>query len=171
MKLYRFSPIENKEQFMEAIEHTHFMCFELCKKAFGKYLPVAGNIAIFCHYQKEFEILKKLGEEMTDHNSPNFNGKYFRLYKPIVIPAKDDIPETTYEYLFIRHPDRFRPQVGDLDFVIDEKEFKKVQDLKILNDVEIFNRSDIGMYCELFNPDFDVLVYLATKTVAEALAK
>lgn len=39
MKLYKFSPIENREQLFEAIKHTHFSCFELCKNAFGKYLP------------------------------------------------------------------------------------------------------------------------------------
>lgn len=172
MKFYRFSPIENKEQLLEAITYTHFACFELCKKAFNKYLPVAGDLAIFCHYKEEFEFLEKLGKELlTDHSVANFNGKYFRLYKPIIIPAKNDIPETTYEYLYIRHPDRFRPQVGDADFVIDENEFKKIQDSKIMNSVEIFNRSDLGVYCELFNPDFDVLVYLGIKTVAEAMAK
>ena len=32
MKLYRFSPIKNEEELLEAIKHTHFACFELCKK-------------------------------------------------------------------------------------------------------------------------------------------
>ncbi len=169
MKLYRFSPIENKEQLMEALEYIHFTSFELCKKAFGKYLPVVENIGVFCHYQKEFEFLSKLGEELTNHSVPNFNGKYFLLYKPIVIKAKDDVPETTYKYLYIRQPDRFRPQVGDLDFVIEKSEFEKIKNSKIVNDVEIFDRSDLGVYLEIFNPDFDVLVYLTTKTVTELL--
>jgi len=168
MKLYKFSPITNREQLIEAIKYTHFATFELCKKALGKYLPVAGDIAIFCHYNKEFELLAQLGKELTDP-SISFNGKYFRLYEPIVIAAKDDISETTYEYLYIRQPDRFRPQVGDADFVIDKNEYRKIQNSQVINDVEVFDRPDLDA-CELFHPDFDVLIYLTTKTVAEALA-
>ena len=59
MKLYRFSPIKNKEQLIEAIEYTHLKCLELCKKIYGKHLPVAGNIGIFCHYDDEYKFLTK----------------------------------------------------------------------------------------------------------------
>jgi hypothetical protein len=168
MKLYRFSPIKNKGQLIKAIEYTHFTAFKLCKKALGKYLPTAGNIAIFCHYREEFAFLEKLGEELMNHNI-NFNGKYFRLYEPIVIASKNGVPKTTYEYLYIRQADRFRPQVGDADFVMDENEYQKIQKLETINRVEIFNRPSLSS-CELFNPDFDVLIYLTTKTVNEALA-
>lgn len=168
MKLYRFSPIKNKEELVDAIRYTHFASFELCKRAFGKYLPVAGNIGIFCHYKEEFEFLAKLRKELTDSNI-SFNGKYFLLHEPIIIEAENGIPKTTYEYLYIRQPDRFRPQVGDVDFVIEKSEYGKIQDLKEVNKVEIFNRPDLGM-CELFHSDSDVLVYLTTKTVAEVIA-
>jgi hypothetical protein len=168
MKLYRFSPIENEDQLMEAIEHIHFDCSKLCYKAFSKYLPVAGNIGVFSHYKNEFEFLIKLGEELTDHSATNFNGKYFRLYEAIVIGEKNGIPGAIYEYLYIRQPDRFRPQVGDADFVIAEDEYKKIQKLTIANDIEIFDRPTLNA-CELFNPDFDVLAYLTTKTVAEVI--
>lgn len=153
---------------MRAIRYTHFAAFELCKKALGKYLPTAGNIAIFCHYQEEFKLLEKLGKELTTPDI-NFNGKYFRLYEPIAIAAKNGIPKTTYEYLYIRPADRFRPQVGDADFVMDENEYQKIQKLEIINKVEIFNRPSLSS-CELFNPDFDVLIYLTTRTVNEVLA-
>ena len=169
MKLYRFSPIKNKEELFEAIKYTHFTCFLLCKKALGKYLPVAGNIGIFCHSKEEFEFLTKLGEELTDHNAPNFNGKYFRLYEPIIIEEKDDVPETTYEYLYIRQPDEIRFEVGDVDFVIDKNEFGKIRKLDSINEVRIFDRPDLGM-CMLSNLDFDILSFLTTKTVAEAIA-
>jgi hypothetical protein len=169
MKLYRFSPIKNEEELLEAIKYTHFTSFELCKKALNKYLPVAGNIGIFCHYEKEFKILNEIRKKLTDPASPSFNAKYFRLYKPIVIPAKGDIPETTYTYLYVRQPDKFRNQVGDVDFVIEKEKYKKIEDSRVLNNnVEIFNRPDLVM-CELFNPDFDVLVYLTTRTMVEAI--
>ena len=168
MKLYRFSPIQNKNELLKASKHIHFYCSKLCYKDFNKYLPVAGNIGVFSHYKNEFEFLTKLGEELTDHSAVSFNGKYFRLYEPIIIEAKNDIPGAIYEYLYIRQPDRFRPQVGDADFVIDEHEYKKIEKLTIVNDVEIFNRPTLNA-CELFNPDFDILAYLTTKTVAETI--
>ena len=131
-------------------------------------MSVAGNIGIFCHSKEEFEFLTKLGEELTDHNAPNFNGKYFLLHEPIVIKAKDDIPKTTYEYLYIRKPDEIRTEVGDIDFVIDKKEFEKVRKLGSINDVKIFDRPDLGM-CGFSSSDFDVLSFLTTKTVAEVI--
>ena len=169
MKPYRFSPIENEEQLLEAIKYTHFTCFELCKKVLGRYLPVAGNIGIFCHDENEYKFLTGLREKLTDE-SDNWNKKYFRLLKPIVIPSKDNIPETTYEYLYIRKPDELRSEVGDIDFVINENEFKEISNLKVINDVTIFNRPDLGM-CGFSNFDFDVLSFLTTKTVTEAITK
>jgi hypothetical protein len=65
MKSYRFSPIENKRQLLEAIKYTHFKCFELCKEVFGRYLPIAGNIGIFCHYDDEYKFLTELREQLA----------------------------------------------------------------------------------------------------------
>ena len=65
MKLYRFSPIRDKEQLIEAAKHTHFACFELCHQAFDEYLPVAGNISIFCHYEDEYKFLTQIRKEIT----------------------------------------------------------------------------------------------------------
>ena len=169
MKLYRFSPIENKEQLIKAIKHTHFECFKLCKKAFGKYLPVAGNIGIFCHYDNEYKFLTKLREELTDKND-NWNQKYFRLHKPIIISAKDDIPETIYTYLYIRHSDKDKPQVGDIDFVLEKDKFNELKNLSLnggnINDVEIFYRPDLNMV-RLSKIDVDILPYITTKYMSE----
>ena len=119
MKQYKFSPIKNKEQLLETIKYTHFKCFALCKKVFGKHLPVAGNIGIFCHYDDEYKLLTKIREELTK-KSDNWNQKYFLLHKPIIIPAKNNIPETIYTYLYIRKPDQHK-EIGDADFVINKK--------------------------------------------------
>lgn len=169
MKLYRFSPIETQEQLLGAIKHTHFECFKLCKEAFGKYLPVAGNMGVFCHYDKEYQFLTKLREEITE-SSDNLNQKYFRLYDPIVIPAKDDIPETTYTYLYIRRPDQYRAQVGDVDFVISDDEYtllkKALQEGSSINGARVFDRPDLDMI-ELSDPDIDALAYVSTKAMTE----
>lgn len=169
MKLYRFSPIIDEEKLLEAIKHTHFACFELCKKAFNKYLPVAGNIGIFCHYDNEYKILTKLREELTEE-SDNFNQKYFCLHKPIIIPSYENVPETIYTHLYIRKPDQYRAQVGDVDFVIDDEKYidlkKLLQDGLQINGGKIFDRPDLDMV-ELSDPDIDVLAYISTKAMTE----
>ncbi len=169
MRLYRFSPIDGKDRLIEAIEHTHFACFELCKKAFGEYLPVAGNMGIFCHYDSEHKLLTKLREELTER-SDNFNQKYYRLHEPIIIPAKDDVPETIYTYLYVRRPDQYRAQVGDVDFVLDDRKYielkKSLQNDSEINGAKVFDRPDLDMI-ELSNPDIDALAYVSTKAMTE----
>lgn len=128
MKSFRFSPIQNETQMMEAIKHTHFACHTLCMKSLGRYLPVAGNIGIFCHYEDEYIFLKKIQAELTDL-SKNVYGKYFRLHKPIIIPATNTIPETTYSYLYIRKPDPNKNQVGDIDFYLEPKKYNELKQL------------------------------------------
>lgn len=98
MRFFRFSPIKNESKLLEAIKHTHFACFKLCKKAFGKYISVAGNMGIFCHYNDEYKFLTELRKELTEE-SDNLNQKYFRLHNPVIIPVHEDVPETTYTYL------------------------------------------------------------------------
>lgn len=169
MQLYRFSPIKDKEQLLEAIKHVHFSCFKLCKQSFGKYLPVAGNMGVFCHYPDEYRFLTKLREELTKQ-SDNFNQKYFRLHEPIIIPVKDDVPETTYTYLYIRRPDQYRAQVGDVDFVLEDEKYdelkKSLSTGAEINGAKIFDRPDLDMV-ELSNPDIDALAYISTRAMTE----
>jgi hypothetical protein len=164
MKLYRFSPIENKEQMMEAIRHIHFSCFKLCKQSFGTYFEVPGFIGIFCHYDHEFEFLIKTRKELTDLNN-SYNQKYFKLYEPIVIPANADVPETTYTRLYIRPPDPYRAQVGDIDFEVDPEKYSQFKKSAIegkIKGARIFPRSDLDML-ELYDPDIDALGYVISK--------
>ncbi|MCR4327946.1 MAG: hypothetical protein NUV53_00305 [Patescibacteria group bacterium] len=169
MKLYRFSPIKNEKELIEAIKHTHFACFELCNKAFGKYLPVAGNMGIFCHYDDEYKFLTKLRQELTEQ-SDNFNQKYFRLHNPIIISAHEDVSETTYTYLYIRRPDQYRAQVGDVDFIIDDEKYtelkKSLQSGSQINGAKIFDRPDLDMV-ELSDPDTDALAYISTRAMTK----
>jgi len=169
MQLYRFSPIKDKEQLLEAIKHVHFSCFKLCKQAFGVYLPVAGNVGVFCHYPDEYRFLTKLREELTKQ-SDNFNQKYFRLHEPIIIPAKDGVPETAYTYLYIRRPDQYRAQAGDVDFVLEDEKYdelkKSLSTGAEINGAKIFDRPDLDMV-ELSNPDIDALAYISTRAMTE----
>ena len=169
MKLYRFSPIENKEQLLEAIKYTHFKCFELCKNNFGRYLPVAGDIGIFCHFDDEFQFLTKIRKELTDE-SDNWNQKYYRLYEPIVIPTEGDIPATTYTYLYIRKPDEDKKQMGDVDFVLNKEEFDELKNSllngKEIKGLEIFDRPSLDLI-QLFDPNIDALSFIGTKDMTE----
>ena len=169
MNLYRFSPIKNEEQLQEAIKHIHLSCYKLCMQSFGKYLPNAGNIGVFCHYDGEYEFLTKLREQLTVA-SDNFNQKYYRLHKPLVIPSTDDIPETTYTYLYIRKPDPYRYQVGDVDFYLEPEKYDELRK-SLLDGVKIkgaraFERSDLDMV-ELYDPDVDALAYVSQKSMTE----
>lgn len=169
MKLYRFSPIENKEQLLEAINYIHEACNKLCKQSFGHYLPNAGNMGVFCHYDAECEFLTKLRQEMTEP-SDNPDQKYFKLHEPIVIPSQGDIPETTYTYLYIRKPDPYRHHVGDVDFYLENDEYTKLKQAlangKEVHGARIFPRADLDMI-ELYDPDIDALGYVSQKTMTE----
>lgn len=169
MKLYRFSPIKSKEELLEATRHTHFACYELCKQSMERYLPNAGNIGIFCHYDDEFEFLKNLRIEMTEP-SDNPDQKYFKLHEPIIIPAKGDVPETVYTHLYIRRPDPYRAQVGDVDFYLEPEEYAKLKQSlingKVIKGARLFPRQDLDMI-ELYDPDVDACGYISTDTMTQ----
>lgn len=169
MQLYRFSPIKTEDELMKCIEHTHFACFELCKQSFGEYLPISGNIGIFCHYDSEYEFLTKVRKQLTEA-SDNFNQKYFRLHKPIIVLAKGDVPETTYTYLYIRKPDPYRFHTGDVDFVLEEEKFldikSKLKEGKKIKGARIFDRPDLDMI-ELYDSDIDALGYASPQFMNE----
>lgn len=165
---YRFSPIQSKEQLLNAIQYLHFACFKLCKKALGTYLPVSGNIGIFGHHDDEYAFLTGIRKELTDE-SDNWNKKYYRLHEPITIPAKGDVPETTYTHLYVRKPD-YHTEVGDIDFVLEKEKFeelkKQATEKAVINDTELFYRPDLDMV-RLSETSGDVLPYVTTKYMSE----
>lgn len=169
MKFYRFSPIKTEEELLKAIEHIHFSCFGLCKQSFGKHLPVAGNVGVFCHYDEEYNFLIETRKKLTEA-SDNPNKKYFLLHNPIVIPAKGDVPETTYTHLYIRKPDPYRAQVGDIDFILEEPDYSELKNSllgeKKVKGLRVFERPDLDMV-ELYDPDNDALGYVSPRDMTE----
>lgn len=166
MKPFRFSPISNKEQLLAAINHIHAACHALCKQLMGHHLPVAGNIGIFCHYDDEYTFLTRLRAELTDL-SDSVYGKYFRLYEPCVIPATDTAPAATYTHLYIRKPDALKPQVGDIDFFLEPKQYARLkqtlQKNPLMKGMKILNRPDLDLI-ELYDAKIDALGYIGDKT-------
>ena len=163
--------MQAKAQLLEAIKHIHFSCYKLCKQSFGKYLPNAGNMGVFCHYDDEHKLLIKIREELTEP-SDNLNQKYYRLYEPIVIPAEGDVPKTTYTYPYIRKPDPYRYHVGDVDFFLEPEKYAELKqsllDGKVIKGARIFKRPDLDMI-ELYDPNIDALGYVSTNKMAEAV--
>ena len=152
MKLYKFSPIKSKRVLFETIKHIHFQCYKLCKQSFGEYLPNAGNVGVFCHYDDEYQFLSKVRKRLTEA-SDNLNQKYFRLHKPFVIPTKEHVPETTYTYLYIRRPDPYRHHMGDVDFYLEPEKYKEIKQSvsagKKMKGARVFERPDM---IELYDP-------------------
>lgn len=172
MQLYRFSPIKNKEELMQAIRYIHFACHELCMASFGRYLPTAGNIGVFCHYDDEYREMTALREKLTDPAAPNYNQKYFKLHEPITIEATGDVTGATYDYLYIRWADPYRHHVGDLDFFLPKVEFaelkKKIKEEKGPIGVRI-SPSTSNDLVELYRPDIDALAYVGDEMMEDAV--
>jgi hypothetical protein len=169
MKPFRFSPIKNKTELLKAIEYIHLGAHKMCKQNLGYLLPVAGNIGVFCHYPEEFEQLTEIRKVMTDIDD-NWNQKYFRLHEPIVIPAQNEIPETTYRYLYVRKPDEKSPNVGDADFYLEPIKYKELKQKVISGKFEtglrIFERTDLDMI-RLFDPVIDVSAFITSYNLEE----
>jgi len=166
---YKFSPIKSKDELIKVIKYLHIQSNQMCFDSFGMYLPNAGNVGIFCHYEEEYNFLTNLKKELT-YSSSNPDQKYFTLKRSIKIASRNDIPETEYKYLYIRRPKVESPQVGDIDFYLEDNEFNRIKkDLlkgKKIKGARLFDRTDLNMI-ELFNPDIDVLAYVSTLSETE----
>lgn len=171
MRPYRFSPITSKEELYDAIGYVHRVCHQLCLRPFGRYLPVRGNVGIFAHYDAEYAYLLSLRDQLVDP-AVHYKNKYFKLERPIVVPEQDGVPGATYEFLYIRRVDPYRPQVGDVDFVLPPKEHKALKTNlnpeTFVNDARLFGRPEENMI-ELWNPDVDAVAYVATSKLRENL--
>lgn len=171
MKLYRFSPISSESELLDALRYVHEASHKLCKEVTGMYLPVRGDIGIFCHDYGEFTYLTELRKKLTNA-APNYNGKYFPLKQSITFPEKDGVPAAMYTYLYIRQVDPYRSQVGDVDFVMSPEVFERykmtLQIGEFRSGARLFERPDENMI-ELWNPENDVLAYIAINDMNEAV--
>lgn len=152
----------------DIVERIHKDCSELVRETVGRYLPVAGNVAIFCQSDKEHQQLLELSGNLT-LPSDNPNQKYFKLRRSIVIPEINGVPESSYDYLYIRKPSPNSTEIGDIDFILSPSEYtelkKKVRVGKIRN-AYIYDRPGWDMV-EIRKPGVMVLPYVTTKDMAE----
>lgn len=72
--------------------------------------------------------------------------------------------------MYIRRPDPYRHQTGDIDFYLAQEEYKKLKqemlDGKQADGARVFERPDLDMI-ELYNPDVDVLAYVSTEEMTD----
>lgn len=155
MKLYRFSPIQTKNELLEAINYVAIKSTELSKKITGNEYPIS-TLTIFSHYPNEFENLKKIIFDLGELSSEN-NGPYVRLKTPI------ELPNNKLEILRVRQPDPYRLHVGCNDFEVpDYEEFKSKFLESNPHNLRLIERPEYDMI-EFFDPDFDVLSYVLSK--------
>jgi hypothetical protein len=152
------------------IQNIHVNCFTLCKYTIGTYLPIAGNIGIFCQSEDEFETFTKIQKEICEA-SDNSNQKYFILKNPITIEQTRDIPTTTYTHLYIRKPSPNSPERGDVDFVLGKTEYENLKQ-EVLNNpnnvpgASIYNRPGWDTI-EIRDANISALAYVTTTEMAE----
>lgn len=151
------------------IEKIHKGCFTLCYEALGVYLPVAGNIGIFCQSEEDFDRFTKARERLT-HPSNNINQKYFELKAPITVQQIGKIPSATYTHLYIRKPNPDSPEAGDVDFVLPQEEYVKLKNRILAGEkvpgASLYNRPGWDTI-EIRNPNIDALAYVSTQEMAE----
>jgi hypothetical protein len=124
-------------------------------------------VGIFCHYADEYKFLTKIRKELA-RPSNNPNQKYFELYKPIAIKKKGPVPKATYTHIYIRRTDPYRSQVGDIDFLLESKDYAKLKNYlqkgKTIIGMRLYVLPEPDMI-ELYDPDVDALGYISTERI------
>lgn len=165
------SKFSGKNDLLNIIEEIHFEAHELCVRAFGRLLPNAGNIGIFCHYDDEYELFVQIKDELTEP-SENPAQKYFKLKEPITIAARNGAPQTTYNHLYVRKPDPspYGKHSGDIDFYLPDDEFVKLvtemKNGKIVKSAQLYDQSGEPII-ELSSSETSALAYVSTEAMAQ----
>lgn len=154
----------------QRIREIHFGCHRLVKMALEKYLPVVGNVGVFCQTDEEYEGFLKLSQQLTKL-SDNPKQKYFELEEPMVILAERDVPEAEYTHLYIRKPDPtpFGQYLGDIDFVMERDEyidFKRSVKAGKVKGAEIYDRPGWDAVM-ITNPNINSAAFVMTKPSTE----
>ena len=164
--------IASIEELGKIVFRLHVWCHELCKKAMGCYLPIAGNVGIFCQSQEEYEHLSTLAKTLTE-SSNNPDQKYFKLLEPCVFSDYQDIPWASYEYLYIRKPAEDSPQLWDIDFVLPPEEFETLKSKIRSGDANPLLKIDEYRpgreMVMIYEDGADALPYISTREMAERM--
>ena len=152
---YKFSPIKNKSELIEAVKYVATETSNMYATIIGE-SPVITSLTIFSHFDDEFDNLKQILAELGNPYNEN-NGPRITLHEPINVEGH------SITHLRIRHPDQERPQVGCNDFdVKDYKEFEEKYLLPNSGVLHLIERDEYNMI-EFKHPDFpNVLGYVVS---------
>jgi hypothetical protein len=151
MKLYRFSPMQSKDEFLEAIRYAAVQTTALAEKCID--IPLTTeSLTIFTHYPDEFERLSKFVEEMGEPYNEH-NGPRVKLKEPITVGTN------VIKFVRVRNPDPYRMQVGCVDYLITDYQDFKNRFLATTTALHSIKRPEYEMI-EFADPDFDVLAYV-----------
>lgn len=161
--------VDSKSKLTKVIERIHLDCHKLCQQALNKYLPVAGNVGIFCHSDSEQDALNKISKDLT-YPSGNPDQKYFQLKGPIAIRS-GRTPLAVYTHLYIRRPDpsEYGRYLGDIDFVTDTIEYQKLKQLTeadLIQGAEVYDRLGWDTI-QITDPNIRSVAYVSTKEFAK----
>jgi hypothetical protein len=172
MKLYRFSPIDNQAQLIEAVEYIAQDVAKLYFKSTGEmFNDLIESLTVFSHYPEEYDnlkdIVKRLGEPYNENNGPRI-----KLHQPIVVKlgkveenSKYENYTTNVKYIRIRKPDPYRMQVGCAD-IKDDFDSQDFESAVAWPDEDksprLIKRREYNML-EFFDPDVDVLGYIVSE--------
>lgn len=162
--------MKKDNKLLKIVEQIHIGCHEICRNILGTYLPVSGNLGVFCQSDEEHTEFSIAAKELT-HASNNPNQKYFELVEPIVFESKGSIPAATYTHLYIRKfdPTPYGKYLGDVDFVLTENAYqtlkKKVLSGEIIG-AKMYDRAGWDTIV-LTDPAINAVSYVSTQEFAE----
>lgn len=140
----------NTNELMRLIRTIHEGCIGVIKDALGRKLPVAGNMGVFCQNDADYKRFQLASMSLTKP-SDNPAQKHFELRKPLTFP------EGTYSFLYIRKPAADSPEYGDVDFILEPREFENLK-----------KRVGEGWdMVEIRSPIIRALAYVSTREMAE----
>ncbi len=151
----------NKKQFIALIQTIVSQAQNLKDKHTDQKRAPVNYACIFCQSEEEFTEFKKKAQELGKVIKQTSTGPLFYLNPPIQTIAGP------LRLLKIRQPDTTRPERGDADFTVDNRQrFKE----KYLNQpgFKLITRPEFEMI-ELMDSKFNVRAYFSHPTLEELL--
>jgi hypothetical protein len=157
-----------QSRLIDQVTHIYYECAQLTYDSIGYIPETAGNVAIFCQTDEEYNSFQELVIHLVKP-SDNPAQKYFQLINPISIEGRGEIPPTILSWLYIRKPSKDTPEAGDIDFVLEQEKYDKLKEQTDNGDIHngsIYKRAGWDMV-ELKNPNYDCIPYITILTMAE----
>lgn len=153
MKLYRFSPIQNQDDFTKTLEYIQEKLRELSILVIEEELPI-NTLKVFAHYEDEYAYLKRLVDSIGSSEDEGSSTSYYvKPYQPMTVK------NNSIELVGIRVPDPYRSQVGCGDYLASNFDEIKSKSLGKSPYIRVVPHQKYDML-ELFHPDIDVLGYI-----------